>query len=119
MTLKAKKEKAEVILGTVSYLKVEKCESAEEGYCNVTVVLEGKSEIREELFYLLAENKIPVFKMIPESHDLESIFLELTGSEYESQDMEISETENKKRITADSDLEKEADQEVKADDSNL
>lgn len=84
LLLKAKKEKIEVILGTVSYIKVEKCEETEKGFCNVSVISEGSQEFREELFYLLAENKIPVFKMIPESRDLESIFLELTDQEYDS-----------------------------------
>lgn len=84
LLLKAKKEKIEVILGTVSYIKVEKCEEIENGFCNVSVISEDSQEFREELFYLLAENKIPVFKMVPESRDLESIFLELTDKEDET-----------------------------------
>lgn len=93
LLLKAKKEKIEVILGTVSYIKVEKCEETEKGFCNVSVISEGSQEFREELFYLLAENKIPVFKMIPESRDLESIFLELTDQEYDSNFTEVTDKE--------------------------
>ena len=86
LLLKAKKEKVEGILSSISYIKLEKCEEIEDGFCNVTVISEENQEYREELFYLLAEYKIPIFKMIPESHDLEAIFLELTGKEDENQD---------------------------------
>ncbi len=92
LLLKAKKEKIEVILGTVSYIKVEKCEEIENGFCNVSVISEDSQEFREELFYLLAENKIPVFKMVPESRDLESIFLELTEKEDEDYDSNFHES---------------------------
>ena len=86
LLLKAKKEKVEGILSSISYIKLEKCEEIEDGFCNVTVISEENQEYREEWFYLLAEYKIPIFKMIPESHDLEAIFLELTGKEDENQD---------------------------------
>ena len=82
LMLKAEKEKVEGLLSTISYIELEKCEEAEKGFCNVSVISKEEQEYREELFYLLAEYKIPVFKMIPESRDLESIFLELTSKEY-------------------------------------
>jgi ABC-2 type transport system ATP-binding protein len=43
-----------------------------------TIETEGDKDIREELFYLLAEAKCPLLEMTQTKLSLEDIFLELT-----------------------------------------
>ncbi len=54
-------------------------EGAPEGCCNVLVRTDGVRDIREELFYLLAERRLPILSMVLSERTLEDIFLELTG----------------------------------------
>lgn len=46
-----------------------------------TMETEGHTDIREELFYLLADAKCPLLEMAQSKLSLEDIFLELTGDE--------------------------------------
>lgn len=120
LLLKAKKETVEKVFGEVSYIKTVTCQEAEDGCCNVVVGFEGKSEYREELFYLLAEHRLPIFKMVPESHDLESIFLELTDEDNTNLKDDFLETASTKDVKEESHLkEKVMSGEVESDDSDL
>lgn len=53
--------------------------SASEGCCNVLIRTEKEQDIREALFYLLAEKRLPILSMTLSERSLEDIFLELTG----------------------------------------
>lgn len=57
--------------------------SAPEGCCNVLIRTEKEQDIREELFYLLAEKRLPILSMTLSERSLEDIFLELTGENEE------------------------------------
>ncbi|MDE6518334.1 MAG: ABC transporter ATP-binding protein [Acetatifactor sp.] len=48
-------------------------------YCNVLIKTDREQDIREELFYLLAEKRLPILSMALTERSLEDIFLELTG----------------------------------------
>lgn len=49
-----------------------------EGCCNVLIKTDGKQDIREALFYRLAEKRLPILSMVLSERSLEDIFLELT-----------------------------------------
>lgn len=46
--------------------------------CNVLIKTDREQDIREELFYLLAEKRLPILSMTLSERSLEDIFLELT-----------------------------------------
>lgn len=48
------------------------------GCCNVLIKTEKGQDIREQLFYLLAEKRLPILSMTLSERSLEDIFLELT-----------------------------------------
>lgn len=58
---------------------VEKLADTESGCVNLHVVSKGSVDIREKLFYALADAKLPIMRMNPIEKTLEDIFLELTG----------------------------------------
>lgn len=47
--------------------------------CSVLIKTDKEQDIREALFYLLAEKKLPILSMTLSERSLEDIFLELTG----------------------------------------
>lgn len=53
----------------------------EEDCSRVIVTAKGKKDIREAVFYMLAEKKLPIMNMQYAEKSLEDIFLELTGEE--------------------------------------
>ena len=65
-----------------------------ESLVSVSLRVEAGKEIRETLFYLLAEKHMPIFRMEMSSKSLEDIFLELTSSE--GGDKEASENQENK-----------------------
>lgn len=57
---------------------VEAVEAPGEGFARVRVVSEERTDIREAVFYALAEARLPVMEMVVHEKSLEDIFLELT-----------------------------------------
>lgn len=47
--------------------------------CSVLIKTDKEQDIREALFYLLAEKRLPILSMTLSERSLEDIFLELTG----------------------------------------
>lgn len=80
------------------------CQNREGGQCRVLLEANGKEDIRENLFYLLAQYKLPIMKLLTEERSLEEVFLELTGNEEGS---------------AGKGMEQEAEREVTEDAGNL
>ncbi len=64
---------------------------APEGCCNVRIRTEGDQDVREALFYLLAEKKLPILSMTLTEKSLEDIFLEVTGGAAEAEEPEAEE----------------------------
>lgn len=58
---------------------VEKEETEEEGCVKVTLFTQKSVDIREQVFYKLAEAHMPILSMQKVEKSLEDIFLELTG----------------------------------------
>lgn len=59
---------------------VENGGTTEENFAKVKVVSKGKEDIREQVFYALADAKLPIMEMSHAEKSLEDIFLELTGT---------------------------------------
>lgn len=53
-------------------------DGASEGCCDVLIKMDSEQDIREKLFYLLAEKRLPILSMMLSERSLEDIFLELT-----------------------------------------
>lgn len=85
LTVKSTKEQAEKVLKTISEIEEMSFEkSEEEGAVDIKVKTSEKTDIREELFYRLAESKCPLLKLEFNRLSLEDIFLELTDDNSES-----------------------------------
>ena len=71
---------------------VESTGTAEDAFAKVRVVSKGKEDIREQVFYALADAKLPIMGMSHAEKSLEDIFLELTGTtQKEESNIEIME----------------------------
>lgn len=58
-------------------------DSIAEGACDFSVKIRGNQDVRENIFFALAEAKCPILKMQPSNMSLEEVFLKLTDSNYE------------------------------------
>ena len=58
-------------------------DSIVEGACDFSVKIRGNQDVRENIFFALAEAKCPILKMQPSNMSLEEVFLKLTDSNYE------------------------------------
>jgi ABC-2 type transport system ATP-binding protein len=129
VSIKGKKSEIEKLFESISLIQsLEWKESREEGIVSCVIKTEEKDDIREELFYLMAENQKPILKMQSTKVSLEDVFLELTGNDQpgeddeseiggiEESDSDSNEAEGKEKSDHDSD---EAEGSEKSDsDSN-
>lgn len=73
----------EAVAGMTGIQGIEQLDSTAEGdgreCCNVLIKTDREQDIREALFYLLAEKRLPILSMVLSQRSLEDIFLELTG----------------------------------------
>lgn len=61
---------------------IEKCDFAEsEEGIELAIVPKDKADIREELFYILADRKLPILEMKSVSASLEEVFIDLTSKD--------------------------------------
>ncbi len=73
-------ERVMEVLSTLECVKgVENCEDTESGCVKVKIVTDKGVDVREQVFYKLAENRLPIMSMQKAEKSLEDIFLELTG----------------------------------------
>ena len=95
LSVKGKREKLEEILKGLPLVKEYTFkETKEENLVCVMLNTEGEEDIRENLFYWLAEAKMPIMELTVVEKSLEDVFLELTGEEVgEESDMEEVEEE--------------------------
>lgn len=56
------------------------------GACDFTVKIAGDQDVRENIFFALAEVKYPILKMQSTNMTLEEVFLKLTDSGEEKED---------------------------------
>ncbi|MGN1183782.1 MAG: ABC transporter ATP-binding protein [Oliverpabstia sp.] len=91
MTVKGKRNDVEKILESVEEIQSlewdtkdrKKYESSEENTVSFSIKTDENIDIREKLFYKLAEAKLPILKMQATRISLEDVFLELTQNEKE------------------------------------
>lgn len=71
------------------------CESHEKGCVKAVIETDAKEDIRVELFYALANEKMPILSMNRLEKSLEDIFLELTGDDGKETDDQMKSEEEK------------------------
>src|SRR5699024_2352110 len=79
LVVKGDKEKIRILRGEIAGvgdISIEGC--GEEGEWNVQLTTEEHTDIREDVFFKMAENRYPILEMHPKKVFLEEIFLELT-----------------------------------------
>ncbi len=94
LSVKGEKEKIESVLKTSKYIKDYKITGEKEDIVDVQAKTATKDDIRDNLFFEFAEEKLPIIKMERESLSLEDVFLKLTGqdaAEVESEAKKASE----------------------------
>ena len=117
LTIKGTKEEVNKVVSPLEMIReLEWMQSEEEDCVNLKITTEERTDIREQLFYLMAEHKLPILKMESTRISLEDIFLELTeeGNEVVQEDsteaaseeaeQEAEETEGQEEINHDSDI---------------
>lgn len=79
LTVKGEKDKIRTALGQIEGVKNVTAADAKEEYAwNVTVSTNEDSDVREEVFFKMADAKCPILEMQSRKVSLEEIFLELT-----------------------------------------
>ena len=79
LVIKGDKEKIRILLGEISGVRDISIEgSGEEGEWNVKLTTEEHTDIREDVFFKMAESRYPILEMQSKKVSLEEIFLELT-----------------------------------------
>ena len=79
LTVKGEKDKIRTALGQIGGVKnVTVADAKEEHAWNVTVSTNEDSDVREEVFFKMADAKCPILEMQSKKVSLEEIFLELT-----------------------------------------
>ncbi len=82
LTIKGSYEAAEQILSHMDKVHTfEKIENEDQEETTIQITMEEQGDIREELFYALAEAKLPIMSLQSMKKSLEDIYLELTGEE--------------------------------------
>lgn len=78
LTVKGKKENLEIMLSKLEEIKTLEWNEETDEQVKLTIKTEETVDIREKLFYQMAENKMPILEMKSTKISLEDIFLELT-----------------------------------------
>jgi hypothetical protein len=76
--VKADKDKLNILLNKLSNTKEIEIKGETNGVSQAVIVSENDVDLREELFYLCAENKMPILSMNFSQKTLEDIFIEMT-----------------------------------------
>ena len=85
LTVKGTKESIEELLSEINGIQEFRISKQEdEDFVEIMITVEKDHDIREELFYRLAEAKCPIYKMELIRKSLEDIFLELTDAKEEA-----------------------------------
>ena len=85
LEVKGSRSQVEEILKEIQGVKELRFYEPEDGVTGVQIQIADHREIREELFYALAEKKCPLYRMQMSKATLEDVFLELTQNENEDE----------------------------------
>lgn len=96
MTVKGTREKTEKLLETVEEIQSLEWQDDDSGNSTIsfTIKTEESVDIREKLFYMMAENRMPILKMQSTKVSLEDVFLELTENEMNEDEQEVKNTKS-------------------------
>ena len=86
---------------------------------SVNIKTEASDDIREELFYKLADNKMPIMELVNNEKSLEDVFLELTGEHKGDKDDETINCHTVASDVADDGMQSDDDIVEKIDDNEL
>lgn len=90
LTIKGREEDIRKAFDMVENIQEVIChDSLVKGACDVTVKVSGEQDIRENIFFALAEMKCPILKMQPGNMSLEEVFLKLTDDAKKDRAVEI------------------------------
>ena len=81
-------EGVEKVLKVSEYIRDYKIIDEKDGIVDVQAKTATKEDIRDNLFFEFAEEKLPIIKMERESLSLEDVFLKLTGQDVEEVESE-------------------------------
>lgn len=88
LTIKGNQKNVLQVLQDIAYVeKAEPAEAKEAGCTSLTLTVSEQKDVREEVFFRLAEARLPIMGMEYVNRSLEDIFLELT-QDFASQDRE-------------------------------
>ena len=88
MSVKGSREQVEKVLKVSEYIRDYKIIDEKDGIVDVQAKTATKEDIRDNLFFEFAEEKLPIIKMERESLSLEDVFLKLTGQDVEEVESE-------------------------------
>ena len=96
LLVKGDKDHIRIALGQISDIKDIKIEDAKEEHAwNVTLSTKEDMDIREEVFFRMADAHCPILEMKSKKVSLEEIFLELTEDDKNEKETDKKEGENK------------------------
>lgn len=96
LAVKGEFEKVKSVLEKLDGVEsVEHIESAEQDCVKIKVVCREKADVREAVFYALADERLAILEMSSDKKSLEDIFLELTG-ETKHAEKEVAENADEK-----------------------
>ena len=81
LELTVEAEESDIRRALAGVERIDACEintSDENGACDITLKMSGGTDLRRKLFYLFAEQKMPVLRMQQTRVSLEDVFLQLT-----------------------------------------
>lgn len=107
MLIKGQKEEIRRTLELVEGVKeigIDRCE--EPGTWKVKITTEEQRDIREEVFYKMAEQKCPIIEIKSDKVSLEQIFLELTEDEKKEQTVDSVENTEENQLSENENVEK-------------
>lgn len=121
VTIKGEEKELVPLIRTINGVNsVSVLERRGNGTCALRINVKKKQDIREELFYTLAEAKMPIFEMQSGSTSLEEIFLTLTGEQYtEEEQKKLQSSVEAMDGKVEAEVQTEAEGSVAEDDSNI
>lgn len=100
LEVKGQKEELDAILSCIDQISSFQTETyGSQGLSKAFIKVKDKEEIREILFYKLAEKRMPIHKLVLTTKSLEDIFLELTSTEKQDLSIDNNEDSNKTEET--------------------
>ena len=81
VSVKGKQSDIKKVLDKIEVIRELKWKDTKEDIISFVLETEEKDDIREELFYLMAEHRMPIMEMKSTTISLEDIFLELTEND--------------------------------------